>query len=39
MHSQIAHDADLAAGFILTFPIDWFGGIEIAAVMKTGMDF
>jgi hypothetical protein len=39
VHAQIAHDTDLATGPDLTLPISGLGRIEIAAVVKAGMDF
>lgn len=39
VHAEVAHDADFAAGFDLAFPVDGFGGVEVAGVVKAGADF
>ena len=35
----VTHDADLAAEFVLPFPVDWLGRVEIARMMETAADF
>lgn len=39
VHTEVAHDADFTAEFCLTFPVDGFGGVEVAGVPEAGMDF